>query len=59
MHRKASIHEMDVDSLGDLFNLLRYVSLTCRQNNGQYTEDFHDEEDRVSKCCKRDNELSL
>ena len=59
MNRKASIHEMDVDSLGDLFNLLRYVSLTCTQNNGLYTEDFHDEEDWVSKCCKHDNELSL
>ncbi|XP_059451685.1 uncharacterized protein LOC132182452 isoform X2 [Corylus avellana] len=32
---------------GDLCNLLIYVSLTCRQNNGQYTKHFQDEEDRL------------
>jgi hypothetical protein len=57
MRRKASIHEMGVDSFKDLWNLLIYVSLTCRQNTGQYTEHFQDEEDRVSKCCKNDNQL--
>jgi len=62
MHRKALIHDMGVRIIVGFLQyapISGYVSLTGRQNKGHYTEHFHDEEVRVSKCCKNDNELSL
>jgi len=39
------------ESLGDFCIMLGYVSFTCRQNNGHYTEHFHDEEVWVSNVA--------
>ena len=59
MHKNHQFKKWMWESLGDFYNILNYVSLTCTQNNGNYTEHFHDEEDWVSKWCKHDNALSL